>query len=222
MKSVGGMSNKRPIVMVSSAVYGYQEFLDRVYDLLVSLGYEVWMSHKGTIPVDSNHDTIECCLDAVRRCDLFLGIITGKYGKTERDGLSATHLEFREAIRVNKLRWFLVDDRVVFARNFLKHLYWGENRKAPLKRENLWVKRFNQFDDLRLIDMYEEACNKSYDKDGKVRVGWVQTYSDDVAALLFTESQFARYLELEQILKTNLSDRDGVLDRMNVTEVDDE
>lgn len=215
-------SKKRPILMVSSAVYGYQEFLDRVYDLLVNLGYEVWMSHKGTIPVDSNHDTIECCLDAVRRCDLFLGIITGKYGKTERRGLSATHLEFREAIRINKLRWFLVDDRVVFARNLLRHLYSSENCDTPLERRTLRLKGFNQFDDLRLIDMYEEACGKKCGKAGEKRVDWVQTYSDDGAALLFAESQFSRYLELEEMLRRNLADKDYVLNRMKEKGTSDE
>ena len=34
-------SQRKLRIMVSSAVYGYQEFLDRIYDLLVALGYEV-------------------------------------------------------------------------------------------------------------------------------------------------------------------------------------
>lgn len=37
-------------VMVSSSVYGIEELLDRIYTLLTSFGYEVWMSHKGTVP----------------------------------------------------------------------------------------------------------------------------------------------------------------------------
>lgn len=44
----------KPIIMVSSAVYGFEELLDRIYATLSSpeLGYEVWMSHAGTLPVD--------------------------------------------------------------------------------------------------------------------------------------------------------------------------
>ena len=47
---------KRPklIVMVSSTVYGIEELLDRVYAILTNFGYEVWMSHKGTVPVLPN------------------------------------------------------------------------------------------------------------------------------------------------------------------------
>ena len=40
-------------IMVSSTVYGIEELLDRVYTLLTSFGYDVWMSHKGTVPVFS-------------------------------------------------------------------------------------------------------------------------------------------------------------------------
>ena len=209
------MKNGRLTIMVSSAVYGYQEFLDRIYDLLMSMGYEVWMSHKGTIPVDSSRDTIECCLDAVRKCDLFLCIITGTYGKTMRDGFSATHLEMQEAIKRNKLRWFLVDDRVVFARSFLKHLnYDGSN----IDRQRLSIsKGWTQFDNLRLVEMYEEACNVINLDSGTPSVNWVQTYENANAALLFAHAQFSRYLELEEILRKNLADKALVQNRIKET-----
>ncbi|WP_252738947.1 DUF4062 domain-containing protein [Colwellia sp. D2M02] len=38
------------------------------------------MSHKGTIPVFSNNSAFKNCLEAVNKCDLFLGIITPEYG----------------------------------------------------------------------------------------------------------------------------------------------
>ena len=46
------MSDRRrtPTIMVSSTVYGIEELLERVYTLLIAFGYEVWMSHKGTLP----------------------------------------------------------------------------------------------------------------------------------------------------------------------------
>lgn len=211
------MKKGRLTIMVSSAVYGYQEFLDRIYDLLVSLGYEVWMSHKGTIPVDSSRDTIECCLDAVRKCDLFLCIITGTYGKTMRGGFSATHLELREAIRLNKFRWFLVDDRVVFARNFLKHLDY-DGCKIDRGKLSIRGKGWTQFDNLRLVEMYEEACNVINRDSETSLVNWVQTYEDDKAALLFAQVQFSRYLELEEILRKNLVDKTLVQNRIKEIE----
>lgn len=198
-------------IMVSSAVYGYQEFLDRIYDLLVALGYEVWMSHKGTIPVCSDCDTMENCMHGVESCDLFLGIITGQYGKTIRDGFSATHLEFKRAIELNKPRWFIVDDRVIFARRFLNGLYRDKDFSNKLCREEIYFKGDAGFSDLRLIDMYELARERSPDGDD---VKWVQEYRDDNSALLFTMAQFGRYLEIEELLKKRLSNVEDIRDRV--------
>lgn len=197
--------------MVSSAVYGYQEFLDRIYDLLVSLGYEVWMSHKGTVPVSSDYDTIENCLRAVDRCDLFLGIITGQYGKTIRNGLSATHLEFERAIAKNKLRWFIVDDRVIFARRLLNSLYSDAALRTRISRDSLFFKGEASFSDLRLIDMYELARERKPDGDD---VRWVQEFMDDNSALLFAMAQFSRYMEIEELLKKRFSDVKSIRDRI--------
>ncbi len=171
------------------------------------------MSHKGTIPVDSDKDTIACCLDAVDRCDFFLGIITGTYGTTVRDGVSATHLEFRRAIEKKKLRWFIVDDKVIFARNMLRRLYSDKDFKHSVKRDALHYKGmgFAQFSDLRLIDLYEEACRPD---DKAKKVNWVQTFYDDASGLLFAYAQFSRYLELEELIRKRLSDRSAIEERV--------
>ena len=198
-------------IMVSSAVYGYQEFLDRIYDLLVALGYEVWMSHKGTIPVMSDCDTLENCIHGVEKCDLFLGIITGQYGKTIRNGLSATHLEFKKAIELNKPRWFIIDDRVIFARRFLNGLFRDEELKTRIRRDEVYFKGDAAFSDLRLIDMYELARERKPDGDD---VKWVQEFRDDNSALLFAMAQFGRYLEIEELLKNRLSNMDDIRARI--------
>ena len=39
-------------VFVASTVYNFQSDLDRIYNLLDGYGYDVLMSHKGTIPFD--------------------------------------------------------------------------------------------------------------------------------------------------------------------------
>ena len=71
---------KRLAIMVSSTVYGVEELLDQVYALLNGFGYEVWMSHKGTVPIYPNETAFDSCLLAAERCDLFLAIITPQYG----------------------------------------------------------------------------------------------------------------------------------------------
>jgi len=54
---------KKLTIMVSSTVYGIEELLDRIYTLLTAFGYEVWISHKGTVPVVSNRTAFENCAD---------------------------------------------------------------------------------------------------------------------------------------------------------------
>ena len=93
-------NNSNVTVMVSSSVYGQEELLDRIYGILSNFGFEVWMSHKGTVPTNSNENTLESCVRAVQNCDFFLGIISPHYGSSINNGLSITHLEFQEAIRL--------------------------------------------------------------------------------------------------------------------------
>lgn len=197
------MTGKRLIIMVSSTVYGNEELLDRVYTILTSTQqYEVWMSHKGTMPVFSSRSNGENCLIATERCDLFLGFITPYYGSgKEENGLSITHQELLKAIELNKLRWLLVHDHVVFARSLLHYL----GHKGKEGRKILSLQKNKVLDDLRVIDMYEDAIRDQIPpKDRKGN--WVQKYQSDDDALLFAVSQFSRYYEVEEFIQNNITD----------------
>ncbi|HVC96949.1 MAG TPA: DUF4062 domain-containing protein [Pirellulales bacterium] len=113
---------KRLKILVSSVVFGYEDLLESIYALLDTFGYEVLMSHKGTVPVDPDQSAMTSCLQAVDDCDLFLGLILPRYGsgKESAGGLAITHLEALRAIEVNKPRWFLVHEHVAIARQLLE------------------------------------------------------------------------------------------------------
>jgi len=136
-------AHKKLTVLVSSTVYGIEGLLDRVYTLLTGFGYEVWMSHKGTVPVRSDRTAFENCLAAVEKCDLFLGIITPNYGngqdKQKPNELSITHREVRRAIELKKPRWLLSHEYVVFAWSLLKNLECKD--KASRKKLSAAFKR---------------------------------------------------------------------------------
>jgi len=193
---------KRPVLLVSSAVYGFEELLDRLYAILDGLGYEVWMSHKGTVPVDPAVTALESCRKAVAACDLFLGIILPRYGsgKEKPGDESITHEELRHAIHLKKPRWILAHDHVVFARGLLNNLEFD----TPAKRAALPLKKSALLEDLRVIDMYELATRHDIellkDRDGN----WVQTFTSDEDALLFATSQFRRYQEAEAFVSEAL------------------
>jgi len=197
--------SKKLTVMVSSSVYGIEELLERVYDLLTAAGYEVWMSHKGTVPVFSNKTAFENCLHAVKQCDLFLGLITPQYGSGIKAGeLSITHREMKKAIELDKPRWFLAHDQVVFARRLLKDLGYGDVKA----RENLDLRKgASSINDMRVIQMYEEATMEHLPLDDR-QGNWVQKFDRDDDASLFVVVQFFRYQEVEKYLKENFKNGD--------------
>lgn len=195
-------SEKRLIIMVSSTVYGIEELLEKTYAMLAGFGYEVWMSHKGTMPVLPDLSNFENCLAAVEACDLFLGIITPQYGsgKDDKGARSITHEELLRAIKLNKPRWILAHDYVVFARGLLRDLGYGKARE----RGKLSLRPKSLLEDLRVIDMYEAAIQ--HDIQLKNRKGnWVQTFVKPEDALLFESAQFYRYQEVEDFLKKQFS-----------------
>lgn len=197
------MTRKRKlIVMVSSTVYGIEELLERIHAILSRFGYEVWMSHKGTVPVISTRSAFENCLHAVEQCDLFLGLITTHYGSGKEDATahSITHQELLKAIELNKPRWILAHDQVVFARTLLINLGY-DNAK---KRAKLKLKKNPVVDDLRVIDMYEAAIRHDLqipDRKGN----WVQKFVTADDAQLYASAQFYRYQEVEGFLDEHFS-----------------
>ncbi|MEK6725241.1 MAG: DUF4062 domain-containing protein [Deltaproteobacteria bacterium] len=195
--------SKKLTIMVSSTVYGIEELLDRIYTLLTAFGYDVWMSHKGTVPVFSNCSALENCIKATEKCDLFLSLITTRYGSgKEDDGISFTHQELLKAIELNKPRWLLSHDHVVFARSLLINLgYKGKDgrKKLALKKSNPVI------ENLRVIDMYEDAILSKIPL-GERGGNWVQKFGSIDDAALFATAQFSRYQEVEEFVKENFRD----------------
>lgn len=205
------MDGRKLKIMVSSTVFGVEELLDRVYTLLTQFGYEVWMSHKGTVPVFSEESAFESCLMAVDKCDLFLGIITPQYGSgIDGSGISITHKEIKRAVELKKPRWFLAHDHVVFARRLLADLGY---RKQD-ERQTLTLKRKSaSISDLRVIDMYEDATMEHLPLDDR-QGNWVQKFERDDDANLFVVAQFSRYQDVEQRLLDHLGNRQQVTQRL--------
>lgn len=190
---MSGASEPRLLIMVSSTVYGIEDLLEQIYGVLNGLGYEVWMSYKGTVPVDPHKSNFENCLSSVDKCDLFLALITTSYG-SGKDGnqLSITHQELLRAIERNKLRWFLAHEHVAFARQLLKQFRFKEDGSP---NENFVFRPTKVLDDIRAIDMYEAAIRQGVPLSERTG-NWVQPYFRHEDALQFVSSQFG---DLERI-----------------------
>jgi hypothetical protein len=184
-------------LMVSSSVRGRTYLLDQVFAVLTGYGFEVWMSHKGTFPVNPKLTALDNCLSAVDSCDLFLGIITGRYGSgREGNELAITHREVQRAVARAKFRYFAVEQDVLTAREVLKQF-----RHTPKgnKRPHKFFKSNGVLDDIRVIDMYEDAIRS--DLPLKQRVGnWVQPFRDEADLLLFLKSQFSNPSRVRELL----------------------
>lgn len=204
-----------PRILVSSVVYGYEDLLESIYALLENLGYEVLMSHKGTIPINPNISAMTSCVDAVDGCDVFLGIILPHYGTGREEGNphSVTHREAMRAIEQNKPRWFLVHEHVVIARELLKP-YRLKKEVEPGRFEDVkpWqLKPGIEFEktpilsDLRVLDLYELAMRHDIPMVKDRKGNWVQAYGPEEDARLFAIAQFRRHKEVMQHLR-KLSD----------------
>jgi len=200
-------ARKKLTLMISSTVYGYEELLDLLYAKL-NEDYEVWMSHKGTVPIRSDRTALGSCLAAVEKCDLFLGIITPNYGSGQDPampgGPSFTHQEILKAIELKKPRWIIVHDHVVFARGLLKNLgFSGKDGRKKLKlKKNLIL------DDLRVLDLYEDAIIDGLPLTDR-RGNWVQKFNsaDDIDT--FVQAQFLRYGDVLRFVEENFIEKNG-------------
>lgn len=178
-----------PRILISSSVYDKEELLEQIYATLTGIGYEVWMSFKGTIPVDPNLSAFDSCLKAVEECDLFLGIITGFYGSgIDSSEDSITHRELSKAIGMNKLRWFLVDQDVLVVRNFVKAINRFEQDQGVDVCSKLKLRQHDPISDMRVIEMYEEATRSELALSQRTG-NWVQHFRSSHDVLKFIQFQ---------------------------------
>lgn len=191
-------------VFVSSTVYDFEPQLDVVYSLLDGYGYDVLMSHKGTVPLDSKLSNVENCLKGVEECDVFLGFIRPLIGTgvLDRSQPSITEQEFEVAYRVNMPRFVLADYRVVFARQFLSMMKIpvAEVPYVVTKGDN---ERPNRVVHAACIDMYNAAIKNNEFPLTSRKGNWVQEYKNQQDILMHLEAQFKDPDRIRQLMQKN-------------------
>lgn len=199
-------------ILVSSVVHGHEDLLESIYALLEGFGYDVLMSHKGTIPVDASQTAMANCLEAVDKCDLFLGLILPQYGsgRETTDALSITHREVLRAIEKNKPRWFLVHEHVANARQLLQPMRDEAKKPRFVLRPDIPFKPTPILSDLRVIEMFEAAMRHDVQEVAERIGNWVQHFGSDDDARLFVTAQFRRHRELLEKHLPKLADIDAI------------
>ena len=207
-------------ILVSSVVYGYEDLLESIYALLETFGYEVLMSHKGTIPIDPDDSAMTNCLQAVEDCDLFLGLILPHYGtgKETADGLSITHREAVRAIELNKPRWFLVHEHVAIARQLLSPYRVkdanGEDKRPFEFQPGIVFGKTSILSDVRVIDLFELAMRHDMANVAERQGNWVQPFGPEDDARLFATAQFRRYRELADKYLPKLNNHESLAEKL--------
>lgn len=195
-------------VFVASTVYNFEYVLRQVYELLDSYGYDVCMSHMGTILLDSSKSNLDICINAVNECDVFVGFIRPNYGSgvLKKGDKSITHYEFETAYQRDIPRFVLADYRVVFTRSLFRDSYVVEDSTGKNIDFDQISFENNKVMDTRCIRMYNDAI-KDKEKPASKRTGnWVQEYISYDDIKMHLESQF-KYPERIKKLIDNLKDK---------------
>ena len=190
------MPDEKLKIMVASTVYGFQDQIEQICATLSGYGYEVWNSHIRTIPLNPGMSNPQNCLEGVRNCDAFFGIIRPRYGAVVEGDISITHQEIRLAIELRKPRWFIAHRDITVARQLLKQYMFDNDGDA---NPDFNYRRTDILDDIRVIDLYNEAImNDLLPAD---RVGhWVDEFYRIGDVLKCLETQFSNVDRVREIV----------------------
>lgn len=183
-------------IMVASTVYGFEDHISTICAELTTLKYDVLNSHIGTIKVHPRKSNLDNCLEAVRECDAFLGIIRPYYGTGNIDQMNITFEEMKLAIRLDKPYWFLVHRDVTFMRQVMRKLYYLRDGQKVF---DVKVEKSAMFDS-RTLEVYNHVIR--HGTSVKTRTGnWAQEFYRLDEALRYIRTQYKDKSFLQDILK---------------------
>lgn len=97
----------KPIVFISSVSEGYEAIRKAARDAIIYAGGQpLGFEDFGAM----NKSPRNACLDGVRDCDVYVGILGSRYGWITPSGLSATEEELKEAVETGKKRLIFVEE----------------------------------------------------------------------------------------------------------------
>ncbi len=189
-------------IMVASTVHGFEDQLTAICAELSTMGYQVLNSHIGSMRVNPLQSNLENCLEAVRMCDVFLGIIRPYYGSGNIEEINITFEEMKLAVQLPKPYWFLVHHDVVFARQLMKYLYYTDPQGNKVKEVKI---EKSQIFDARTLDIYDFVIK--HGKPIATRTGnWAQEFFRLDEALTYIRTQYGDLDFIRNILIQNKHD----------------
>lgn len=202
-------------VFVSSTVYDFETQLTQVFAMLSALGYDVYMSKKGTIPIDSTLNSFVNCVDSVRDCDVFLSFIRPLLGSGiyKGDEKSITEKEIEEAVDYGMPRFVMADYRVEYAHKFLSMMDMSPeaipttiDKISEEGKKKLITKIPNNLIHPHSVRMYRVAMRRSIQPEINRTGNWVQPFQgaaeyrelDDIK--IFIDAQFRDVARIKHLI----------------------
>ncbi len=181
-------------IMVASSVYGYEDQLNQICGLFQQMGYYPVNSHYKTMSTDPSMSNLDNCLEAVRNCDAFFGILRPFYGSGVIGDTSITHEEMKLAINLKMPRWFIAHRDIRVARILLKQYMFNEDGSP---NNDFQYQPTRLLDDIRVIDIYNDTIQN--DIPPEERVGhWTEEYFD--------------LDDIKKVVQTQFSNQNRILD----------
>ncbi len=186
----------KPRVFISSPVYDLLDVRAELEAHLSDIGFSVLMSDSAVsnFKVQTNINSIETCLVNLRESDCCIVVLSRRYGpslaKAGYENISATHLEYREAVASKIPVHFFIRDRLE-----ADYSIWKKNKKnSP---ELNWVDQNDQ-KIFELIDEHKTLKKK------KGKNNWYYTFRSSVDLKKALSSQLG-YVAKKQRLVDDIS-----------------
>lgn len=159
-------------VFICSTCYDLIDLRSELEEFFHKAGVEPILSDSLTSEFQIMPDTnsIETCLANVRKCDEFIIILSNRYGpslaKVGYEDISATHLEYREAIKSGKKVRMFVRDRLEG-----DYTIWAHNRK----NSDLILSWCKETKDWRIFELLEEHRKLTRER---ANSNWIYIFKD--------------------------------------------
>jgi hypothetical protein len=159
-------------VFICSTCYDLTDLRAELKEFFQEAGVEPVLSDSldSEFQILSDRNSIETCLANVRNCDEFLIILSLRYGpslaKAGFDDVSASHLEYREAVKSKKPIRMFVRDRLE-----ADYAIWQNNKENPDLKLS-WCKERKDWNIFLLLEEHRRLTKES------AKNNWVCLYRD--------------------------------------------
>ena len=210
-------TTKKLKVFVSSTISDLKDLRSSLYNRLHNWGLYPIAFEAGSIVINPSKDVIAACIKAASECDVFVLIISGKFGSEyENENISITWKEYRTARESDAVIIPFIHHHVLAIKKFIGEYKNELNGYLTNKR----LKETDTIDDIRILEFIDEI---EKNKDAYF------SFSDaeDLISLLATQLQLISNLPIGKIdyifdllkginleLKSNIEISDLILSEM--------